>query len=136
MSKFPRIAVFMATGCVHCEALEPIWKEAKKYITDQNQIMEVVLKNMSENNEDADKYSVNGFPTIQIHKTDDPADVIPFSGPRTLDNILDFAEENGIAVKKRKTKKHAMTGGGFRREHEIDYRAKYHKYKLKYLLSK
>lgn len=88
----PNMVLFYAPWCPHCKSMMGDWKRLRNRVGPK---MEVIDVNCDEQPEMAEKYNVNGFPTIILFKN---GKKIHFEGPRKLQNFLQFVKENDIST--------------------------------------
>ena len=77
-------------GCGHCERLMPEWK---KFETNNNSGISTRAVEISDGQDLAKKYNVNGFPTILLlGKNGKKLDT--YDGPRTADGLSSYCNKN------------------------------------------
>lgn len=86
----PNMVLFYAPWCPHCKSMMGDWRKLRNRVGPK---MDIVDVNCDEKPEMAEKYNVNGFPTIILFKN---GKKIHFEGPRKLQNFLEFVKENDI----------------------------------------
>ena len=86
-----KIVLFFLPGCSHCEQLQPIWNKVK-FDFESNSIIRTVEINGEEEQDEAEKYGVEGFPTIVYMKDD----IIQkeYTGDRNYESLRLFFEES------------------------------------------
>ena len=83
---------FYAPWCGHCKSLEPEWKQAASNLKGTVKVAKI---DATENQQLAQRFGVNGYPTIKVfnygvdQKKDSKA--IPYNGERTASAITSFA---------------------------------------------
>ncbi|OAD67382.1 hypothetical protein PHYBLDRAFT_19447 [Phycomyces blakesleeanus NRRL 1555(-)] len=86
-----------APWCGHCKKLTPIWETLGDLIKAQDASNSVVIAKMdgTENDlpEDAG-FTVSGFPTLKFFKAE-TNEIIDYNGDRTLEDLVQFVNENG-----------------------------------------
>ncbi|KAI9012098.1 thioredoxin-like protein [Phycomyces nitens] len=86
-----------APWCGHCKKLTPVWENLGDLIKAQDPSQSVVIAKMdgTENDlpEDAG-FTVSGFPTLKFFKAE-TNEIIDYNGDRTLDDLVQFVNENG-----------------------------------------
>jgi protein disulfide-isomerase A6 len=97
---------FYAPWCGHCKSLEPEYNKAASILSG---IVKVVAIDATQNEKLAQKYQIQGFPTLKIFGFDkkSPAD---YQGARTTDGIVTEAMKTAYkVVKERKAGKSGST---------------------------
>ena len=87
-SSKPNMVLFYAPWCPHCKSMMGDWEQLSKHVKGK---MEVVKIDCDENPKMAEKYNINGFPTIILFKD---GKKIHFEGSRNLENFMKFVEDN------------------------------------------
>tara|TARA_B100001758_G_C17963873_1_gene379788 strand:- start:136 stop:501 length:366 start_codon:yes stop_codon:yes gene_type:complete len=83
-----QLYLFKAEWCPHCVAFKPVWAELeKKY----EKTVDMNVYDSDKNGKTIKQWKINGFPTI-IMKHGNKA--IEYAGPRTLEDMIDFIENN------------------------------------------
>ncbi|KAK3746383.1 hypothetical protein QZH41_018215, partial [Actinostola sp. cb2023] len=86
---------FYAPWCGYCRKLEPIWENVARTLHGSS--ITVAKLDATVYNDISKDYNVRGFPTIKFIKGDI---VLTYSGDRTFEDIVEFAEKaGGPAVK-------------------------------------
>jgi protein disulfide-isomerase-like protein len=83
----PKLVLFKAEWCGHCRNFKPTWEAMKNSLTN------IDFKTYDADNDESvmSKYGIQGFPTIVLEKNDK---VIEYNGERSVDNIIQFVNEN------------------------------------------
>ncbi len=87
------VMYFYTDWCPYCKRAEPEWKQFKNYVDNKNNnknkdyTINVVSINCDENKKMADKYEIEGYPTIKlIYKKK----VYDYDAKVTKDNLVEF----------------------------------------------
>jgi len=83
---------FYAPWCGHCKNLEPTYKSVGEHFANNENI--VVAKIDATANYIDPAYKIEGFPTIKFFPAGDKTDVLSYEGTRTLDDIIEFVNDN------------------------------------------
>lgn len=87
-----RIVNYYAPWCGFSKQLLPVWSQLeRKYATDP--LVQVEKVDCDKNPKEAEKYNVEGFPTILMF-TNGQNIPIGYNGKRTLKDISEFIENN------------------------------------------
>merc|ERR1739848_349959 len=78
---------FYAPWCGHCKKAKPEWAEAAKMLEEDNIPLYAVNLDEDENRPLAQKYQIQGFPTIMIFKKDKLDTPLPYEGPRQANDF-------------------------------------------------
>ena len=78
---------FYAPWCGHCKKLAPIWDELASTMKDDD----VVIAKYDATENEHEKVSIKGYPTIKFYKNGNPID---YSGSRDLDSLVSFVREH------------------------------------------
>jgi len=78
---------FYAPWCGHCKKAKPEWAEAAKMLEEDNIPLFAVNLDEDENRPLAQKYQIQGFPTIMIFKKDKLDTPLPYEGPRQANDF-------------------------------------------------
>lgn len=83
----PAIVLFHATWCPHCKDVLPIWQQLKAGAKGNIQILDIESKDPA-----LTQHQIPGFPTIRFFPQGlgSPQDHKDYTGPRTLDGIVQF----------------------------------------------
>jgi len=84
-SKDVWLVEFYAPWCGHCQRLKPIYEEVA---TELKGKVKVAALDATENQVQANKYGVKGFPTIKVFVNGEPED---YNGGRTKEELVQFA---------------------------------------------
>ena len=81
------LILFKAEWCGHCQNFKPTWESLQKNLNNVN----FVTYDADSNENEMQKYNVEGFPTIMLEKDQK---LIEFNKERNIGNILEFVNEN------------------------------------------
>ncbi|KAF4122639.1 protein disulfide-isomerase A1 [Geosmithia morbida] len=85
---------FYAPWCGHCKALAPKYEDlASQYAASDFKDKVVIAKVDATQNDVPDE--IQGFPTIKLYPAGDKKAPVTYKGPRTIDDLIKFVEENG-----------------------------------------
>ncbi|RYH25573.1 hypothetical protein EON65_15510 [archaeon] len=116
--KFPGVVIveFYAPWCGHCKSLAPEYEKAAKLL---HGVVKVVAVDATAHESLAQKYQIQGFPTLKVFGADKKSPV-DYQGQRTSDGIVtECMKAANNLVKDRKagkTKKSEKSGGGEKAE--------------------
>jgi thiol-disulfide isomerase/thioredoxin len=83
------LVLFYADWCGHCKKIKPIWKEAEDEI-DEDEDKKMIKINCGDKKKEhqaiAEKYNIDGYPTIILFKDGKPTQ---YKGPRTKDGFIE-----------------------------------------------
>ncbi|KKY18926.1 putative protein disulfide-isomerase [Phaeomoniella chlamydospora] len=83
---------FYAPWCGHCKSLAPKYEElAELFAPFSKQV--TIAKVDATANDVPDE--IQGFPTIKLYKAGSKASPVDYSGPRSVDDLVKFIQENG-----------------------------------------
>jgi len=92
---------FYAPWCGHCKKAKPEWAEAAKVLEEDNIPLFAVNLDEDENRPLAQKYQIQGFPTIMIFKKDKLDAPLPYEGAREANAFADGIKQfSGPATSK------------------------------------
>jgi protein disulfide-isomerase A6 len=82
---------FFAPWCGHCKAVTPAWNKVADLYADESRV-QVISVDADAHRSLAEKYSVQGFPTIKLFApgSEEPED---YTGGRTVDAFLDHINQ-------------------------------------------
>ena len=87
------VMYFYTDWCPYCKKAEPEWNKFKKFVDNKNKIIDYKIHLLSVNCDEkkriADKYEVDGYPTVKLlykNKTYD------FDAKVTKDNLVEFLD--------------------------------------------
>lgn len=80
---------FYAPWCGHCKNLAPHWEEAATTLKSQNVKLGAV--DATEHNIVAQRYGIQGFPTIKLFPAGLKDKAVDYNGPREADGIVQYA---------------------------------------------
>lgn len=89
---------FYAPWCGHCKKLEPEWKRAAQMLDDSGSKVKLVAIDCTTNPKIANKYAIQGFPTIKYFGKNKKRPV-DYSGPRESQGIVDLVTQWESSVK-------------------------------------
>jgi len=91
-SNEPWLVEFFAPWCGHCKKLEPEWKSAASQLKNDGIKLGAVDATVSKDL--AQKYGIQGFPTIKMFPGGKKSKAKDYNGPREADGIVDYARNN------------------------------------------
>lgn len=80
---------FYAPWCGHCKSLAPHWEEAATTLKSQNVKLGAV--DATENNNLAQRFEIQGFPSIKIFTAGLKGKAVDYNGPREAEGIIQYA---------------------------------------------
>jgi len=88
IKKGNKLVLFYADWCGHCKKIKPIWKEAEDEVNDDEDTKMIKVNcgdKKKEHQEIAEKYNIDGYPTIILFKDGKPTQ---YKGPRTKEGFI------------------------------------------------
>eukprot|EP00826_Nyctotherus_ovalis_P039438 TRINITY_DN3795_c0_g1_i1.p1 TRINITY_DN3795_c0_g1~~TRINITY_DN3795_c0_g1_i1.p1 ORF type:complete len:489 (-),score=160.67 TRINITY_DN3795_c0_g1_i1:133-1599(-) len=80
---------FFAPWCGHCKEFAPEYEKAAKIFKEQGKSFVLADLDATENKETAEKYKIEGFPTVKLFINGTPID---YNGERTAEQVISFIE--------------------------------------------
>jgi len=85
---------FYAPWCGHCKRLAPTWEELGERFSDVKDKIVIAKMDATENDiPPSASFKVSGFPTLKFRAAG-TTEFVDYSGDRTLDSLVAFAEQN------------------------------------------
>jgi thiol-disulfide isomerase/thioredoxin len=85
--------MFGVDWCPHCKTAKPVVESLKASMT--NADVEVRVVNPEKEPQAAEGFAIDGYPTFYLEKAGQKT---KYSGPRTVEGMKAFLQQNGIAV--------------------------------------
>jgi thiol-disulfide isomerase/thioredoxin len=87
------VMYFYTEWCPYCKKAKPEWSKFQSYVNNKNETIDYTIKltsiNCDENKKMADKYQINGYPTVKlIYKNK----VYDFDAKVTKDTLIKFLD--------------------------------------------
>jgi len=92
---------FYAPWCGHCKQLEPIYAEAAEKLKKEESEMRLAKVDALEEQELAEQFVIEGFPTLKLFINGDQKQPVDFTGKRTVEGIIQWLKRRtgpGAAV--------------------------------------
>lgn len=86
---------FYAPWCGHCKSLTPIWDELGAKYKDHET---VVIAKMDATANELEQVKVHSFPTIKYFPIGEDAQIVDYSGARTLEGFSKFLDAGGVVA--------------------------------------
>lgn len=88
---------FYAPWCGHCKNLAPKYEELAKIFSSNSEFSSKVLiaKFDATANDVEDNLDIRGFPTIMLFPAHDKGNPVEYSGPRTVNDMINFIYQKG-----------------------------------------
>lgn len=89
----PNLSYYYLPSCGWCKKFNPVWEEFTIEVDNKKvPVKPVKIDGSDEKNKPIlEKFSINGFPHIQLEKGND---VVVFEGERTVESLMDFIKKN------------------------------------------
>jgi thioredoxin-like negative regulator of GroEL len=85
--------MFGVDWCPHCTSAKPIVETLKANTT--NADVEIRVVNPEKEPQAAEGFQIDGYPTFYLEKSGQKT---KYSGPRTVEGMKAFLQQNGVAV--------------------------------------
>lgn len=89
------LVLYYAPWCGYCQKIKPVWDELEEKFDDKimaGEMVKIDKINGDEEKETVQALSIDGYPTIVLHKSD--GDMVKYGGDRTLNSLVDFLKNN------------------------------------------